>query len=89
MTSKQFFRKFAAYIILIVGIIFTLVCLVSGIAMFFYFPDAIEGKVIISAIVLIVVSVIIAIVTYVLFDVLREEGEENHITHEGWKSESS
>ena len=77
MTGKDFFRKLAAYIILVIGIIFTLACLFSAVAVFFYFPEGIQSKVVLTAVVMVVFAVICAILTYVLFDVLRESGNES------------
>ena len=87
MTAKEFTRKFAAYAVLVIGIVIVLAFLVAGIGSFIAFPDAFATKKLLLGVGFIFAAIICAVIAYVVFDVLREEGEDAEDNESSWSKE--
>jgi len=64
--------KFAAYTIMILGILFAAALVVGAITLFILFPDGNMTKVVLVAIGMVILAVIVGIIGYAIFESLNE-----------------
>jgi O-antigen ligase len=76
MQAKRLVAKIASYILLALGSILTLACLVAATAVFVAFPDANIVKVILTGIGLLVGAAIVGIVTFALFNLIKNSAQD-------------
>jgi len=74
---KKWLAKSAAYILLIFGILLVLACLIGAIAPFLYIDQLNPTKAWLVAIGCIVLAAIIGIITFAVFELLVEAGDND------------